>query len=807
RGGLRWSDRTEDFRTEVLGLQKAQTPKNVVIVPNGSKGGFILKHDSMHDADFNIREFAINCYKDFLRSMLDITDNVISGVIVPLQGIVCHDAEDKYLVVAADKGTATFSNYANEIAAEYKFWLDDAFASGGSSGYDHKVLAITSRGAWVSTEHHFARLGIDIINNSFTAIAIGDMAGDVCGNGLLMSRNMKVIAAFNHVNIFIDPDPDLEISYNERKRLFDLPRSTWEDYNVDYISKGGGIFSRSTKSIDITPEMARLFNIDAKKLNPSELIKAILCTEVDLIWNGGIGTFVKSTNETHDMVGDKANDSLRVDGKSIKARIFAEGGNLGITQLGRIEMSSNNRCLNADFIDNSAGVSCSDMEVNLKILCSIAIDRGLLTTNSRDILLEAVQNEVCSMILEKINKRQNRSITFAELISSVCVIEQYQNLINQLEKSGLLNRKMEYLPDDNEIIQMLKDNRGFKRPQIALIIAYTKMYLNDRILDGELVQNKYFEKYLFNYFPLKVRNELGHIINDHPLKNEIIANYISNYIINYSGPLLVARVVESTGLHEMEVVKIWFTIKDIYKLDQLFDKIEWLELQIDMKLSGEMMEKIALFMRKLCEWFYRNYSSSINIDLTIQEFFDDVALLYENIDAIADNETLKIYNQNIKLLEEKGITIDIAKKIESLEIASSFLPIIRIYNRLRFYDRKQISLLSVAKVYFLLGDNLSLPWLREMSRSLESYSYWQNLSLNTLFDSLSDLQTNLTIIVIRSLDSYIELKEEDMVQEWVKNNKRSVDHYRYFLSELQIRGRIDIDKLVVIIKYLERIGG
>ena len=557
RGGLRWSDRMEDFRTEVLGLMKAQMVKNTVIVPVGSKGGFVVKQPSA-DREAFMKE-GIACYQTFLRGLLDLTDNLVAGKVVPPKDVVRHDADDPYLVVAADKGTATFSDIANGVSKEYGFWLDDAFASGGSVGYDHKKMGITARGAWESVKRHFRKLGVNTQTTDFTVVGIGDMSGDVFGNGMLLSRHIKLLGAFDHRHVFLDPDPDPEASFKERERLFNLPRSSWADYDRNLLSKGGGIYARSAKSVTLTPEVKKVLGVDANTLTPTDLIRALLKAPVDLLYNGGIGTYVKATNQTHTDVGDRANDAIRVNGGELRCKVVAEGGNLGLTQLGRIEYALNGGKINTDAIDNSAGVDCSDHEVNIKILLNSVVAEGRMNGEQRNKLLAEMTDEVGALVLRD-NYFQTQSLSVRERMP----LDPQIRFIKYLEKSGKLNRAIEFLPSDEELASRKAAKIGLTSPERAVLLAYSKIKLYDELLASSVPSDPYISTALVRYFPAPLRERYREQMERHPLKHEIIATHITNEMINRAGITYVYRMQEETGATAPDVVRAYLVTREIF---------------------------------------------------------------------------------------------------------------------------------------------------------------------------------------------------------------------------------------------------
>src|SRR5690554_465616 len=597
RGGLRWSDRQEDFRSEVLGLVKAQQVKNAVIVPVGAKGGFICKQMPTNPDREAFMAEGIACYKTFISSLLDVTDNLINGEVVPPQRLVRQDGDDTYLVVAADKGTATFSDIANGIAADYNFWLGDAFASGGSAGYDHKKMGITASGAWVNVQRHFRELGINVQEETFSVVGIGDMGGDVFGNGMLQSDKILLTAAFNHLHIFVDPNPaDSVASFNERQRLFNLPRSSWADYNTELISKGGGIFSRDAKSINISPEMQARFAITQDKLAPTELISALLKSPVDLIWNGGIGTYVKGSEETHAQVGDKANDSLRINGGQLRCRVVGEGGNLGFTQLGRIDAALAGVRINADFIDNAGGVNCSDHEVNIKILLQEVMQAGDLTLKQRNELLVEMTDEVSRLVLRD-NYTQSQALAIAEMASRKDLAP-FENLINQLEAEGKLNRELEYLPSSLELEERAANKTGLTRPELAIVLAYAKADVKKQILDSDLPEDPWLAKAMKRAFPEVLVKRYPTELANHRLKRELVATMLANQLVDHLGIAFVHHLQATSDLSISDIIRGYAASRDIFNLEATWQAINDLDYQVDASLQLELMQQLAVSVEK-----------------------------------------------------------------------------------------------------------------------------------------------------------------------------------------------------------------
>ncbi|MBO0737935.1 MAG: NAD-glutamate dehydrogenase, partial [Alphaproteobacteria bacterium] len=603
RGGIRWSDRKEDFRTEILGLMKAQTVKNVVIVPMGSKGGFVIKQPPA--ARDKLGAEAIECYNTFIRGLLDITDNIVAEReggrrIVPPAQAVRYDGDDPYLVVAADKGTASFSDFANAISEEYGFWLGDAFASGGSTGYDHKAMGITARGAWELVKRHFRELGRNIETSELSVVGVGDMSGDVFGNGMLMSRHIRLLGAFDHRHVFVDPEPDAERSFAERRRLFGLPRSSWADYDHALISPGGGVFERSAKSIPISAQMKRAFEIKAEHLTPAELIGKFLTAPVDLLWFGGIGTFVKATGETHAEVGDRANDALRVNGEEIRAKVVGEGANLAVTQRGRVAFALAGGRINTDAIDNSAGVDTSDHEVNIKILLDQAIARGSVSPDEREPLLAAMAGEVASLVLRD-NYLQGEALSLAEA-SGIASFDRQTRMMRDLERSGRLDRALEFLPDDETLARRAARGRGFARPELAVLLAYGKMTLYEELLASDLPDAPELAEELHSYFPTAVRDRLAAQIATHPLHREIIATVVTNELVNRARMTFVHDLRARTGRTPPEIARAYRIVREVFELPELWSRIEALDNKVSARLQIEMLLELAELIEQAAAW-------------------------------------------------------------------------------------------------------------------------------------------------------------------------------------------------------------
>lgn len=792
RGGLRWSDRREDFRTEVLGLMKAQMTKNAVIVPVGSKGGFVVKHEMGSDRDQWLKR-GQDCYRTYLSGLLDITDNIVSGKVVPPKEVVRHDQDDPYLVVAADKGTATFSDIANGVAQSYGFWLDDAFASGGSVGYDHKKMGITARGAWVSVQRHFFEMGIDVQSEDFTVVGIGDMSGDVFGNGMLLSEHIRLVGAFNHLHIFVDPNPDAAASYKERKRLFELPRSSWTDYNEKLISKGGAIFERSAKTLTLTREIQERFDIAEKKVTPDELIKAILRANVDLLWNGGIGTYVKAEGESHEMVGDKTNDLLRVNARELRCKVIGEGGNLGLTQRSRIEYALNNGRINTDSIDNSAGVDCSDHEVNIKIALRKAMAGKKISLKTRNSLLAKMTDEVAELVL-----RDNRLQTLAISINAVQghkLIEQKARLMRALEEKGLLNRNIEFLPQDEELVRRQAMEQGLTRPELAVILSYSKLDLYNELIDSNLPDEPYFKQELLMYFPEAMRKRFESEITSHELRREIIVTTISNSIINRMGSSFYHRIMEDTGMKGCDIARGYTIARDAFGLRELWQEIEALGRGI----SAEIQAELYLDMRQLVEratlWFLRNASQPLNVSNTIEEFSKGIKELTEQLDHIIPEPLKRRRNTRQDRYVVLGVPKALAKKIANLDVLSSACDIVYVARS------GTLPIRVVGEVYYRLGTKLDLAWLRINARRIGSHAHWERLASQTLSEMLYDQQMRLARDVIQSACN--EKSCEGALEQWCERKQKPLARYGKFIEDLQKQENISHSMLTVAIQRVE----
>jgi glutamate dehydrogenase len=788
RGGIRWSDRGEDYRTEVLGLMKAQMTKNTVIVPVGSKGTFFVQYDPESLSNEEYFTKGVDCYKNFLRGLLDITDNIIEGNIVHPANTIIYDEPDPYLVVAADKGTGTFSDYANSISAEYNFWLGDAFASGGSFGYDHKKMAITSKGAWISVQNHFQELGIDVQKDPISVVGIGDMSGDVFGNGMLRSKVIKLVAAFNHKYIFIDPTPNPEISFNERARLFTLARSNWSDYNIKLISNGGGVFERSAKIIKLSVELQNLLQIKEQQLSPDDLIKCLLKAPIDLIWNGGIGTYVKATTESHLEIGDKSNDMLRCNGKDVRAKVVAEGGNLGVSQKGRIEYSMNHGHINTDFIDNSAGVDCSDHEVNIKIALNQAVYSGKLSLNERNRLLSEMTSEVEELVLMD-NHKQTQAITIMQLSPSLN-IEVFSQLIKSLEEEGLLDRYVEFLPDKAEITRRILNKEQMTRPELAVLLSYSKMSVYNELIKSDLTNDRYFEPYLINYFPKLMQKDFRKEIISHPLAKEIIITLITNKIVNQLGGYLINIIKHETGCNIHDIVRAYNIACELFELDNLWHNVESVSTRINYNVKIDMFNEITKILgRAIC--CLLKHQNLLNIIEHIDEFKESSYSLSIIMQSLLVGEMKCQFQDKIERYKSFGIDESLAKSISMLDSLVSVFDII--------YVAKQTNSPNddVAKCYFLVGNKFNIDWLRDVCEEQTTNSYWDKLSIKSLKDDLYDKQRQLLIKIISNTNSQFSLDS------WIESNSKHVDTFFEFIEKIKLRENVNLHIIILANKNLD----
>ena len=775
RGGLRWSDREEDFRTEVLGLVKAQQVKNSVIVPVGAKGGFLPRRLPLGGSRDEIQAEGIACYRIFISGLLDITDNLKEGGVVPPVNVVRHDDDDPYLVVAADKGTATFSDIANGIAIDYGFWLGDAFASGGSAGYDHKKMGITARGAWVGVQRHFRERGINVQQDPITVIGIGDMAGDVFGNGLLMSDKLQLVAAFNHLHIFIDPNPDPASSFAERQRLFDLPRSAWTDYDTSIMSEGGGIFPRSLKSITITEQMKQRFDISADRLTPTELLHALLKAPVDLLWNGGIGTYVKSTEESHADVGDKANDALRVNGDELRCKVVGEGGNLGMTQLGRVEFGLNGGATNTDFIDNAGGVDCSDHEVNIKILLNEVVHAGDMTEKQRNQLLGSMTDEVGALVLGN-NYKQTQALSLAARRARERIAE-YKRLMTDLESRGKLDRAIEFLPSEDQLAERLAANQGLTRAELSVLISYSKIDLKEQLLKSQVPDDDYLTRDMETAFPPSLVNKFADAMRRHRLKREIVSTQIANDLVNNMGITFVQRLKESTGMSPANVAGAYVIVRDIFHLPHWFRQIEALDYQVPAEIQLTLMDELMRLGRRATRWFLRSRRNEQDAGRDVAHFGPKIAQLGLKLDELLEGPTRDRWQARYQGFVKAGVPELLARMVAGTTHLYTLLPIIEASD-VTGEDPAQ-----VAKAFFAVGSALDLAWYLQEISNLPVENNWQALAREAFRDDIDLQQRAITISVLQMADAPQDMDER--VALWLEQHRVMVERWRAMLDDLR----------------------
>ncbi|WP_010173051.1 NAD-glutamate dehydrogenase [Pseudomonas sp. PAMC 25886] len=775
RGGLRWSDREEDFRTEVLGLVKAQQVKNSVIVPVGAKGGFLPRRLPLGGSRDEIAAEGIACYRIFISGLLDITDNLKDGALVPPLNVVRHDNDDPYLVVAADKGTATFSDIANGIAIDYGFWLGDAFASGGSAGYDHKKMGITAKGAWVGVQRHFRERGINVQQDSITVVGVGDMAGDVFGNGLLMSDKLQLVAAFNHLHIFIDPNPTPANSFAERQRLFDLPRSAWTDYDTSIMSEGGGIFSRSAKSIAISPQMKERFDIQADKLTPTELLNALLKAPVDLLWNGGIGTYVKASTESHADVGDKANDALRVNGNELRCKVVGEGGNLGMTQLGRVEFGLNGGGSNTDFIDNAGGVDCSDHEVNIKILLNEVVQAGDMTDKQRNQLLASMTDEVGSLVLGN-NYKQTQALSLAARKAFERAAE-YKRLMSDLEGRGKLDRAIEYLPSEDQLTERAATGKGLTRPELSVLISYSKIDLKEALLKSLVPDDDYLTRDMETAFPPSLVAKFSEAMRRHRLKREIVSTQIANDLVNHMGITFVQRLKESTGMSPANVAGAYVIVRDIFHLPHWFRQIEALDHQVSAEVQLALMDELMRLGRRATRWFLRSRRNEQDAARDVAHFGPHLAALGLKLDELLEGPTREGWQNRYQAYVEAGVPELLARMVAGTTHLYTLLPIIEAA------DVTGQSAADVAKAYFAVGSALDLPWYLQQISDLPVGNNWQAQAREAFRDDVDWQQRAITIKVLQMADAPENM--EARVALWLEQNASMVERWRAMMVEIR----------------------
>jgi glutamate dehydrogenase len=807
RGGIRWSDRLEDYRTEILGLKKAQQVKNSLIVPMGAKGGFVVKQPPTEGGKQAFLNEGIECYKIFIRGLLDITDNQKGSRILPPKDVLRRDDDDPYLVVAADKGTATFSDIANSLSEEYGFWLGDAFASGGSAGYDHKKMGITARGAWESVKRHFRELGHDTQSKEFRVVGVGDMSGDVFGNGMLLSKHICLFAAFNHMHIFCDPNPDPVASYKERQRLFNNVKG-WGEYNTKLLSQGGRIYNRTDKSVKLTAEIKKALDVDKDILTPNELIKAILKARTDLLWFGGIGTYIKASQQTHMEVGDKANDPVRIDASELRCNVIGEGANLAITQKGRVEFAERGGKINADFIDNSGGVDSSDHEVNIKILLSSIMEKkdNTLTLKKRNKLLSQMTDEVATLVL-KHNYHQSQAISLMSLNSSSS-LALHEKFIKDLEKNEGLKRDLEGLPDEEEVEKRLREGRGLNRPELSTIQAYAKILFTRDLLRTDIPDQMEMEERLINYFPIPLRKRFKSEILGHRLKREIIATTLATGVVNRMGPTFVKAVMNKVGVGSSDVARAYIIVRDAFSLRPLWDQIESLDNKVLAEVQLKALKDISTMAERETIWFLTRLGRSPEISTDIKQFKSGINELRKTILSIAPKRMETNIRQRIEKGMNDGLPKDLAESIALIPSLGAACDIVCIARDLR------MSIKIVAEVYFQIGEFFHMDWLRRQAKFMSADDKWSLEALEGIVDQLDACQAGLTKRMLgeftRQIKRMAKSKEKDQrhfVKGWIEQCAPHASQIETLFEEIRQAGTIDLSMLIIAEQRLRNLYG
>ena len=796
RGGIRWSDRREDFRTEILGLVKAQMVKNAVIVPVGAKGGFVVKRPpAPGDRDAFLAE-GIECYKTMIRGMLDVTDNLDGERIIPPSDVVRRDDDDPYLVVAADKGTATFSDLANRVAAEYGFWLGDAFASGGSVGYDHKKMGITARGAWESVKRHFREVGHDIQTQPFTVVGVGDMSGDVFGNGMLLSEQTQLVGAFNHLHIFVDPDPDPARSYAERQRLFELPRSTWADYDPEALSEGGGIFDRQAKEVTVSDRVRERLGLGDTVVTPAELILALLRSKVHLLWFGGIGTYVKASHESSAQVGDWANDEIRIDAGELGCQVIGEGANLGVTQAGRIEFAVAGGRLNTDFIDNSGGVDCSDHEVNIKIALADAVASGELEPEARDELLAQMTDEVAELVLRD-NYLQSQAITLAVWQRNE-MLEEQARMMRQLEHSGLLDRKLEGLPDESTLSERRERKQGLTRPEVAVLLAYSKILVYNELLDSRLPDDVLLREDLVRYFPLPMQWNFRPALERHRLRREIIATHVTNSIINRVGPTFVTRLAEDTGSKVSDIARAYAAVREIFALRSLWEDIEALDNKISADLQIRLFLDSVRMIERVARWFLRYAGRPLDVSKCVAKYESDIIVVAAQIEDLLPPREKQRVRRKAKRLRENGLPEGLSSRLAALDVLPAACDVARCA------QESQVAVERIGRVYFNLGERLGFERLRRGATLLSASNPYEQAALSATVGDLYSHQADLAQQVVR-YETSTKDKARVVFEAWAQDHEREVARIDSLLADIEGKQRPDLAMLTVAERELRRL--
>jgi glutamate dehydrogenase len=795
RGGLRWSDRREDFRTEILGLMKAQMVKNALIVPVGSKGGFVVKRPPVEGGREALLQEGIACYKTFLAGLLDLTDNYVHGEVVTPDRVVRYDDDDPYLVVAADKGTASFSDIANEVSAEYGFWLGDAFASGGSHGYDHKQMGITARGTWESVKRHFRELGTDIQSTEFTVVGIGDMSGDVFGNGMLLSPHTKLLAAFNHMHIFLDPDPDPEASFAERKRLFATERSSWSDYDESLISAGGGVHLRTAKSIEISSAVKEALGIEHDELVPNDLVREILRAPVDLLWNGGIGTYVKASSETHSEAGDKANDAVRVDAGELRARVVGEGGNLGFTQLGRIEYATAGGRINTDAIDNVAGVNCSDHEVNIKILLDGLVADGDLTEKQRNELLVEMTDAVGEHVLYG-SYTQTQAMSLA-LAQAAPMIDVHTRLIRHLEQVAGLDRRIEFLPSDDALVERKAEQQGLVAPELAVVMAYCKIQLYARLLDSDLPEDTFLTDDLARYFPAPLSQRYSAQMERHRLRREIVATAVANQLVDRAGTTFAFRLGEETAAPASVLARGYAVAREVFEMRSFFSAVEQLDNEVEAETQLAMLIDGRRLVERATRWLVRTSPDGIDIAVAIHYFEPGAKLLARALPGVLDGEDREVFDGRVRELQSAGVPVALAERVAGMPSLLSVFDIVEVA-RATGHDQAQ-----VMETYFGIGSRLELNWLRDRIIELPRANRWQALARAALRDDLYSLHRALTHEVLQGRGR--SDSSESAISAWSERNRAAVERCLGMVADVKASRVYDMTTLPVVLREVRNL--
>ncbi|NNC63450.1 MAG: NAD-glutamate dehydrogenase, partial [Gammaproteobacteria bacterium] len=793
RGGLRWSDRREDFRTEVLGLMKAQQVKNTIIVPTGAKGGFVCKQ--LPDGNREVVQAeVVACYKTFVSGLLDVTDNIVGERIVSPERVIRRDNDDPYLVVAADKGTATFSDIANEISTQYGFWLGDAFASGGSAGYDHKKMGITARGAWESVKRHFRELGTDIHSEPVTVIGIGDMSGDVFGNGMLLSEQLKLVAAFNHRHIFLDPEPDPAVSFAERKRLFELSRSGWDDYDQAKLSQGGGVYSRQAKSIELLPAAQTALGLDKSKYTPPELIRAILTMNADLLWNGGVGTYVKAQSESHTDAGDPANDTVRVDASELRCKVVGEGGNLGLTQLGRIEFALRGGLLYTDFIDNAGGVNSSDREVNIKILLNQAIRDDKLKSSQRNALLARMTDDIAGLVLED-NYAQTQALSMLNAHSFERLGENAR-LIRTLISQGLLDRALEFLPTEEGIVERRSLGKGLTQPELAVLLSYAKIGLTSQLVKTDIPEDTYLDDELECYFPPQLSKRFAASMRDHRLRRELIAMRIANHVINRMGPAFTYRTVEDTGATIDQVVRAYAIARDVFAIRPIWSSIQAADGSVPTALQYNLMFQLSRRLRRAVYWLLQRHSRGLDIGALVAKMrpmADAVTGQILELEAPASRKRLR---SDTEQLVAMGVSPELARKLAALSVLPQTLDIIEIA------EHQGLDVGTIARLYFGLGQGLEIKWIRQEIEDLTVEGRWQAVARDTLRQNLARQHCAVLGKILSARGSQ---RPRDALVSWLEARSADIARVRQIVHDMRASEGADFATLSVAIREIERL--